>query len=359
MSLPLTWMADHFRAAGLNVVEVDGWKTRGRPYTFEPRAVVFHHTASSLAGGNAPSLRIVRDGRGDISGPLSQVLVARDGTVYVVAAGRANHAGYGGPWRNIPKDAMNRYGVGVEVENNGIGEPWSEQLLAALDKVYVVLLKGLGLDESWLLGHKEWTPRKIDPAGINMGEYRARIAGVLRGGIPAPTPAPVPAPAPAPAPKPPAPSYPRQGSKGAEVTWIQGRLNAHGIACGVDGDFGPRTHEAVVLFQRRRGLAADGIVGPVTRAALEVAPRPKLAVDGDFGPKTVAALQRALGVADDGVYGPATKKALQRHLGVSVDGDVGPVTIKALQRRVGAHVDGVWGSGTTRALQVALNERRF
>ncbi|WP_244190788.1 peptidoglycan-binding domain-containing protein [Streptomyces caeruleatus] len=37
----------------------------------------------------------------------------------------------------------------------------------------------------------------------------------------------------------------------------------------VDGDFGPMTHGAVITFQKRAGLDADGSVGPQTRKAEE------------------------------------------------------------------------------------------
>lgn len=53
------------------------------------------------------------------------------------------------------------------------------------------------------------------------------------------------------------------GSKGVTVEIVQGRL---GLV--TDGKFGPRTDDAVRAFQRSRGLVADGIVGPVTWAAL-------------------------------------------------------------------------------------------
>lgn len=60
----------------------------------------------------------------------------------------------------------------------------------------------------------------------------------------------------------------RKGSKGEAVERLQSLLNANGAALKVDGDFGPRTEDAVEDFQRARGLHADGIVGPYTWDAL-------------------------------------------------------------------------------------------
>jgi hypothetical protein len=66
----------------------------------------------------------------------------------------------------------------------------------------------------------------------------------------------------------------RQGSNGQHVRDLQAHLKrvypAYAGHLGVDGDFGAKTHAAVVEFQRRSGLGADGIVGPLTWAKLGI-----------------------------------------------------------------------------------------
>jgi hypothetical protein len=56
----------------------------------------------------------------------------------------------------------------------------------------------------------------------------------------------------------------------SHVKWIQSRLNIAGTApkLVVDGDFGALTKRAVVAFQKKRHLAADGICGPQTWPSL-------------------------------------------------------------------------------------------
>ncbi|MEW5988084.1 MAG: peptidoglycan-binding protein [Chloroflexota bacterium] len=58
----------------------------------------------------------------------------------------------------------------------------------------------------------------------------------------------------------------RQGSRGPAVEELQQKLNADGAdpPLVVDGIFGPLTRAAVVAFQQRHGLSADGVVGPLT-----------------------------------------------------------------------------------------------
>ena len=61
----------------------------------------------------------------------------------------------------------------------------------------------------------------------------------------------------------------RQGSTGETVRTIQTKLQRWGYYDGeIDGIFGSATAEAVRYFQRKNGLAVDGVVGPATLKAL-------------------------------------------------------------------------------------------
>jgi len=63
-----------------------------------------------------PSLGLLTSGRPDLSGPLSQLGLGRDGTFFVIAAGRANHAG-AGDWQG--NTTGNSSFIGIEAENTG------------------------------------------------------------------------------------------------------------------------------------------------------------------------------------------------------------------------------------------------
>lgn len=56
----------------------------------------------------------------------------------------------------------------------------------------------------------------------------------------------------------------RQGDRLPTVGVLQKLLNRSGAALKVDGDFGQHTHDAVVEFQKKRGLKHDGIVAEET-----------------------------------------------------------------------------------------------
>ena len=78
---------------------------------------------------------------------------------------------------------------------------------------------------------------------------------------------------PAPAPtEPTMPAVPRRtlrwSMNGEDVRELQGLLNQFGHALVCDGNFGRMTESAVKSFQRRAGLAVDGVVGPKTWKAI-------------------------------------------------------------------------------------------
>ena len=63
----------------------------------------------------------------------------------------------------------------------------------------------------------------------------------------------------------------RFGSSGSEVTQIQTKLKNWGYYTGsVDGIYGSRTVSAVKSFQRKNGLAVDGVAGSATLAAMGI-----------------------------------------------------------------------------------------
>ena len=136
------WIA-LMRSWDVVVREMPGWQSRGLTWSRVPGAFLEHHDASSIKSGEWGALGLILDGtpRG-IPGPLSQLQFARclDDVpkVAVVAAGRASHAGRGGPYGFpdglvVPLDSMNSYGWGAEVANNGLGEPYRSALHYAIE----------------------------------------------------------------------------------------------------------------------------------------------------------------------------------------------------------------------------------
>jgi GH24 family phage-related lysozyme (muramidase) len=178
------------KAWGDPVALVPGWETRGRPYRFAPRGAVDHHTASRGYANDYPSLGIVRDGRSDLPGPLSQFGIGRiTGTLYVIAAGYANHAG-GGGWNGLTGNGS-VWGAS-EAENDGIGEPISPAQMRTRLHLHASLARHTGYGPASICCHREWSDGgKIDPTGVDGDWLRAEVTRLLANTpIPGPTPAP-------------------------------------------------------------------------------------------------------------------------------------------------------------------------
>lgn len=135
----------------------------------------------------------------------------------------------------------------------------------------------------------------------------------------------------------------KKGDQLHPVLSLQHLLRARGRLVTLDAIFGPKTETAVRAFQTQKGLAVDGVVGPLTWQALIVTVK-----EGSQG-EAVRAVQTEfqfrnlsgnpqLGLQVDGIFGPKTGAAVhgfQEALAVdlpsvAVDGIVGPITWQAL-----------------------------
>jgi peptidoglycan hydrolase-like protein with peptidoglycan-binding domain len=263
MANSLIWLPDVLKGAGLKVALVDGWQDRGRRDVGPILGVLCHHTAGPR-NGNMPSLNILVRGRSDLPGPLAQLGLGRDGTYFVLAAGRANHAGRGN-WKGIVNGNTNL--IGIEAENTGLANdsPWPDVQMDAYRRGAAAILKHIGKGPEFCAGHKEYAlppGRKTDP-DFAMEPFRSAVAAIMNGT--APPPKLIPAAEPAVGPGEPAgrPTL-RRGASGDLVRLIQAKIGVPG-----DGSFDAKTEAAVRAFQRARSLVPDGIVGPATWKALD------------------------------------------------------------------------------------------
>lgn len=174
------------RAAGLTVVEIPGWKSRGRPGRHDPVGLVVHHT------GGTPDSRdyinwMALEGRPTegIPAPLAQLGLSRKGVVYMMAAGRANQAGKCravGGW--LKAGDGNAQTVGIEAMNTG-KEGWDTQQYRAYVTLSAIICDVQGWPASRVVAHRETsTTGKWDPGLLDMPRFRADIAAAIKGGTP-------------------------------------------------------------------------------------------------------------------------------------------------------------------------------
>jgi hypothetical protein len=179
----LTWLPDALRAEGCRVVLVDGWASRGRPGTFDPFAVLWHHTGTKASASNPnPTLGVCIRGRSDLPGPLCQVLIGYDGTCHVIAAGRANHAGTCNGTGPTHQGDGNTQMVGFEIDYDGSQQMSGVQYEASI-RAAAAVVKHYSKDHRHCLGHKETSVTgKWDPGGYSMDTMRDDVRAHLRGG---------------------------------------------------------------------------------------------------------------------------------------------------------------------------------
>lgn len=86
------------RELGVTVHESDGCFNRGNGLTSDYLGLSIHHTASDYG----KDYRTLYEGRSDLAGPLCNTSGNDDGSITLIAAHPANHAGASGGWDTAP-----------------------------------------------------------------------------------------------------------------------------------------------------------------------------------------------------------------------------------------------------------------
>ena len=202
MATPMT--ADQFvaalRAEGVKVSEYESWRTHNRNHKgpWGPvNGVMIHHTVSK---GELSSVELCYDGYSALPGPLCQSVIGKSGYAYMTGNGRCNHAGGGDPnvlaaviderYNDKPPATHHHDGssgavdgnahfYGAECVNLGDGkDPWPDDQVDAIVRWASAICRFHGWSEKSVIGHKEWSDYKSDPAGPGIGtmtELRERI----------------------------------------------------------------------------------------------------------------------------------------------------------------------------------------
>ena len=299
-----------------------------------PRNIVVHHMASSNSTGTtrAAAIAIAKQVQGwhfangwsdtgqhfsvsrggyILEGRHRTIEGLNNGSVFPVGAHVGGH---------------NSTSLGIETEGNFTSTQPTSAQWNALVTLIAYLCQTYGLGVSAIKGHRDFgsTACPGDAFYPRLQELRTAVSKVLGGGT---VPPPPDGGGDNPVTSQPWPIV-KNGAKNFRVTGLQRLLKHHGQSLGIDGSFGPETLARTKSFQKAKGLAVDGVVGPKTWKALGVT------LKNGAKSNAVSALQgvlnnRSQSLAVDGSFGPATLaavKSFQKARGLEVDGVVGHVT---------------------------------
>lgn len=188
MGFRLTALPDYCRLFGLDPIIVDGFWSRGSDFPSTPIVSLDHHTAGP-ATGYLPSLGTLIQGRPDLPGPLCNGAAPRsevgDNRVYLIASGRANHAG-AGYWLGAKGNSDT---VGLERELVGNGSdltPWRNEVSIRWHAAVTTLLN---VEADHVARHAEFAlppGRKPDTAGVNGDWLRILVHAKKHPSVPIP-----------------------------------------------------------------------------------------------------------------------------------------------------------------------------
>ena len=180
-----------------------GWTTRGRDPEHGPfsdvHGLVIHHTGSDAGQSDDYLDFLATRGRPGLPGPLCNAATDMDGDLWLIAQGRANHAGQGsnatlnhvinedyagfkvelkpGP-DNIDGNAVY---YGNEVRYDG-GQVMTVKQFASAVRWAAAICDHYNWSALSVIGHREWTGRKNDPGMCSMYTFRSAVAALLKAG---------------------------------------------------------------------------------------------------------------------------------------------------------------------------------
>lgn len=147
----------------------DDWLYRSRSsggYDELPLCVMWHHTASSSSARDDAYYQCHTAD----AAPIANITI--DDQVCLILAGGAtntNGSGTGSPiefsrgW--VGEDDMNRCAVGVEICNNGIGQPYPQRTIDAVFAISNAINQRCGNQPTDVCTHQHYAPeRKVDPS---------------------------------------------------------------------------------------------------------------------------------------------------------------------------------------------------
>lgn len=143
----------------------------------KPNFVIIHHTAQDSLEQTIRTFTIAR------TQTSAHYVIGKDGKVVQMVNDylRANHAGVG-RWGNDTD--LNSSSIGIELDNNGLGEPYSEALMASLIKLLGTLKQKYNIPTANFIGHADIAPgRKTDPYKFPWKQLADHGFGIWQDGL--------------------------------------------------------------------------------------------------------------------------------------------------------------------------------
>lgn len=161
-----------FKNAGISYTVEPGAYNRGHGDLNAVKFIVIHHTAG---GNDAGDIRIVRDGRSDLPGPLSQLVLKRNGEPHLIAVGVCYHAPGSINFKGVAPGNGNWWSIGIEGVSNGYDD-WTPAQRREYPRVVAALLKDMGLPSDAWIFHRDYQPgQKIDPGGFTKEWFASEV----------------------------------------------------------------------------------------------------------------------------------------------------------------------------------------